>query len=464
MLDNIDKAIRDGWDKARSGAWAGRGFHYQHLFSTLILVRQWAGLAPIGYLVPEGLEDCVVELSDSDVWLQIKSREKGTFSEGEVKAIFEKVGRKSALVGDQKARRLVIGLERPCSAFPEQGVDTLFKGETEKIIVCDGPEEEIIGLLLERLDVAEIIAEGLASDLYKLVADSAAANASLPFEKRRRISTTEIERRVFERLEAEDPSAIDRALSSRALEPVDFVTPVSEPGFYQGVKVKPGHVTAGLVLDRPTETQKIIRALRNRRHLLIVGPSGAGKSALMWLAANSLIGEIRWYQVSARAGARDADALVRFVRARRPGKISPIGLAFDEVGGSSSDLWNVLVRELRGLPDVYFLGAVRNEDLSLIANQSDTEFFEISLDENLAQSVWTKLESQSQTNWPHWREPFEQSEGLMLEYVHLLTQGKRLAAVIGEQVRQREGEGRQDELAIIRNTVRSVCPWRRGRG
>ncbi len=41
----------------------------------------------------------------------------------------------------------------------------------------------------------------------------------------------------------------------------------------------------------------------------------------------------------------------------------------------------------------------------------------------------------------------------MLEYVHLLTQGKRLAAVIGEQIRQRERDGRFDELAIIRATA-----------
>ena len=453
MPNNIDEAIRGEWKKTRSGAWAGRGFHYQYLFSTLILVRQWAGLAPNGYLVPEGLEDCVVESSECDVWIQIKSKGNGTFSEGEVKDVFEKLRQKTVHIGNQKATQLVVGLERPCSTVSEYGVDVLFNNETEKVVVCGEPETEIISLLVERLDIAEIIAEGLANDLYKLIVDSSTANASLPFEKRRRISTTEIERRIFERLEAEDPSAIDRALSSRALEPVDFVTPVTEPGFYQGVKVKPGHVTAGLVLGRPTETQKIIRALRNRRHLLIVGPSGAGKSALMWLVANSLIGEIRWYQVSARSGARDADAIVRFVRARRPGRISPIGLAFDEVGGSSSDLWNILVRELRGLPDVYFLGSVRNEDLALITDQSDTELFEISLDEELAQSVWTKLASQGQTNWSHWREPFEQSEGLTLEYTHLLTQGKRLAAVIGDQVRQREGEGRQDELSIIRNTA-----------
>ena len=49
----------EAWKNSRSGAWAGRGFHYQHLVSTLILIRQWAGLAPSGSLVPEGFEDCV---------------------------------------------------------------------------------------------------------------------------------------------------------------------------------------------------------------------------------------------------------------------------------------------------------------------------------------------------------------------------------------------------------------------
>ena len=61
---------------------------------------------------------------------------------------------------------------------------------------------------------------------------------------------------IFERLEAEDPSAINRAFVSRLLEPVNFFTPISEPGFFQGVKAKPGHVIAGLVLERPTETAR----------------------------------------------------------------------------------------------------------------------------------------------------------------------------------------------------------------
>ncbi len=452
MADN-DKTVLDGWKKTRSGARAGRGFDYQHRFSTLILVQQWAGLLPTGNLVPEGLEDCVVELADRDIWIQIKSREQGTFSKGEVKKIFEQARRKASLVNNQKPTLLVAGLERPCPTVTGYEMDGLFDGKTEKVVVCTTPEEEIVNLLSQHLNIAEIIAEGLMNDLYKLVAESSAANASLPFERRRRISTTEVECRILERLEAEDPSAINRAFDIRALEPVDFVTPVSEPGFYQGVKVKPGHIASGLVIERPGEIQDVAQAFKKRRHLLVTGPSGSGKSALIWLVAHSLTTEFRWYQISAQANAQDADAIIRFVRSRRPKKVSPIGLIFDDVGESSSNLWDILTNQLRSLSDVYILGSVRNEDIALITNQSDTEFFEIRLDSELAQSMWKKLNRQSQTNWTYWREPFEQSDGLMLEYVHLLTQGKRLAAVIGEQIRQREREKRYDELAIIRSTA-----------
>ena len=440
------------WNNSRAGAWAGRGFHYQHLFTTLILVRQWAGLAPIGWIVPEGLEDCVVELMDREIWIQIKSRKSGKFREAEVKAVLAGVGRKAALVNSKKRTQLAVGLEQPYSGIVEHELDQLFEDGTEKVVVCSKPEEEIIALLSGRLDIPEIIAEGLTSDLYKFVADISATNASLSFKKRKRISTTEIEHRIFERLEAEDPSAINFAFISRTLEPIDFVTPVSEPGFYQGVKTKPGHVVAGLVLRRPIETNSVISLLKTKRHVLLTGPSGAGKSSLMWLVANSLAAEFRWFQINAKAGVQDADSIVRFVRARRPKKRSPICLAFDEVGASNSDLWDILVSELRGLPDVYILGSVRKEDVNLIANRSDTTFFEVTLEKTLAQSIWEQLTHQEQTTWSHWREPFEQSNGLMLEYVHLLTQGERLAALINEQVRQREKDDRHDELSIIRST------------
>ena len=54
-MNKIKTSSIEAWKKSRSEAWAGRGFHFQHLFSTLVIVRQWAGLAPSGNLVPEGL-------------------------------------------------------------------------------------------------------------------------------------------------------------------------------------------------------------------------------------------------------------------------------------------------------------------------------------------------------------------------------------------------------------------------
>ena len=443
----------EAWRQSRSGAWAARGFHYQHLLSTLILLRQWAGFASSGSLVPEGLEDCVIELTGGDIWLQIKSRKDGAFSDTEVQKILADAEDKATAVKREKDTQVAVVLEQPRADTNVVGIGQLFDDGSQNVFVCTEPDEESVSLILAQLDTAEVIARGIVNDLYRLVADASQENASLPFEERRRISTTEVERRIFESLEAGDPSAIESAVASGSLEPVDFTTPVSESGFYQGVKVKPGHVAAGLVLDRPDDTNKLVHTLKRRRHVLVSGPSGAGKSALMWLSASLLAGELRWYQITARAAVADADAIIRFVRARRPTETSRIGLVFDEVGSTNSDLWNVLVQELRGLPSVYFLGSVRQEDVTLIANQSDTEFIVVRLDENLAEDVWQKLYAEKQTSWGHWREPFEQSEGLMLEYVHLLTQGKRLTAIIYEQVQQRQREDRHDELAIIRSTA-----------
>ena len=158
------------------------------------------------------------------------------------------------------------------------------------------------------------------------------------------------------------------------------------------------------------------------------------------------------FQITGLVTVADAENIIRFVRARRPTSVSPISLVFDEVGSTNCDLWNALAHNLSGLEEVYFLGSIRQEDTNLIVNQADTGFVSVSLDENLAESIWRELSIRNQTGWSHWREPFEQSDDLMLEYVHILTRGKRLDDVIGDQVRQRETEGRDDELAIIRST------------
>ena len=440
------------WRESRKGAWAVRGFDYQHMVSTLILVRQWAGLAPFDYLVPEGLEDCVTESPDRNTWIQIKSRKEGTFSDSEIQRFLNAIEAKAASINNGEEFRTALILEKPCPARSEIGVDRLFGDHSQTVFVCKDPYAEIVTLISKRLDLAEVVAEGLANNLYRLVAQISGENASATFDARVRISRSEVEQQILKHLECSDSSAINEALSKGALQPVDFMTPIDEPNFYQGVKVKPGHVAARLVVDRPDDVNKVIDMLGLQRSILVSGPSGAGKSALLWLSANALAGESRLFQVTGLATVADAENIIRFVRARKPTNITPISLVFDEVGSTSSDLWNALARNLSGLAEVRLLGSIRQEDVNLIVNQADTGFVSASLDENLAESVWRELSMRNQTSWSHWREPFEQSDGLMLEYVHILTRGKRLDDVIGDQVRQREAEGRDDELAIIRST------------
>ncbi|MCY3841102.1 MAG: hypothetical protein OXH09_21065 [Gammaproteobacteria bacterium] len=374
------------------------------------------------------------------------------FRKKEVDGFLDAAVKKAARLPGAAETRTAIVLERPASDISSDPIGRLFDDDSGNVFVCATPGDEIFGLLFSKLDTAPVTVEGIANDLYRLVARTSAENANNAFHERRRISPAEVDRRIMDRLDAEDPSSIHEALSGGLLAPVEFVTPVQEAAFYQGVKVRPGHVAAGLVLERHTDTANIATALERRKHVLLTGPSGAGKSALIWLTASDLAGQMRWFEITGTATAPDASSILRFVRSRRPTETSPIALAFDDIGPVGSDLWNVLVRELRGLP-VFLLGSTRQEDLALISNHSDTDIIHVQLNAVLAQSLWQKLSAAGEASWTHWREPFEQSEGLLLEYVHLLTQGQRLAAVIGEQVRQRESEDRNDELAIIRSTA-----------
>ncbi len=450
--NKFDDLRANSWEKSRQGAWAGRGFHYQHLFSTLILVNQWAGLAPVGFLIPEGEQDCVVEMPNRELWIQIKSRKKGVFGAGEVQSILQSIKLKAESAPSHKPKSFRAGLEQQVGANPEKDILHLFEDDEEAIVICPSPVLDIDELLSEKLGVAPILAEGIRNDLYNLVATSAAGNAHLEYEKRRRISTTEVECRIHERLEAEDASKIDQALNSGALETEDLVTPVSESGFYQGVKVIPGHVAERLVLQRPAETQDLVELVRKYRQVLVNGPSGAGKSALVWLAADSLAGEMTWFRVSDHADVQFANSIYTFIKSRRPKSSSPVGLIFDDMGKHNSNLWGILSPQLRALPDVYLLGSIRNGYVELIPLQSEIEFFEVRLDKELAQDMWSILSRNNQTDWQHWQEPYEESSGLLLEYIHLLIEGKKLAAVIRDQVRQREREERNDELQIIRST------------
>ncbi|MBD8054468.1 hypothetical protein ICV35_12385 [Rhodococcus ruber] len=75
VLAEPDDSARliDEWSGTRSGAWASRGFDFQHTVAAWLAARLIAGDLEAEALVPEGLEDITIESEDSR-HVQVKSR------------------------------------------------------------------------------------------------------------------------------------------------------------------------------------------------------------------------------------------------------------------------------------------------------------------------------------------------------------------------------------------------------
>jgi len=459
------------WASSRSGSHAGRGFHYQDAVATELAVRGLRGDLPLARVIPEGLEDVSLELDSYALHLQAKSRRehRGDFSAAALAEAWQHLAERASadaeahvgLVLERPLAGVVTGLEQTLADVADETLTTTMTNAVSAILptedflarahvfVMPAAPATAIALLADHFGVppATCLAhyEILRGRLVGLADEngephrSAAAPAAL--------TVADIARLLDDVNEAVDPSLLDEALRSGAVELADFVTPINEPSFYTGVDVVPGHVVAGLPLQRDELVAELDDALDTRGVALAVGPSGAGKSALIWLTAFASRHRRRWYRVR-RLGDDDVTALVRLVNALRPTG-TEIGFVVDDLGRDDRSGFDRLVDELRHLPAAAVLGACREEDLFLVRSAAGTAQVRPALDEELAERIWRELQDTDETSWMEWREPFEKSDRLLLEYGHLLTEGTRLAETITAQVNRRVRERRDDELDLL---------------
>ncbi|WP_333877472.1 toll/interleukin-1 receptor domain-containing protein [Methylobacter sp.] len=236
----------------------------------------------------------------------------------------------------------------------------------------------------------------------------------------------------------------------RICEEIDFLTPIDDPHFYLGMDVQPGHLAAGLVVERPAARQRTLNALDARRNVLIVGPSGSGKSALMWEVARAASHVEKWFRIRSLS-VDQVSSLVSFVKTYRASIQTPVGFAFDDIGRGLTEGWDALAREAASLPGIILLGSAREEDLFPLTERARAiEIREVG-DDELAERLWKELRRRSQTQSAGWREPWQESKGLLLEYTYFLSEGTRLTDVLRAQVANRVRDiGRDGELAVLR--------------
>ena len=459
--------LQNSWSSSRQGAWAGRGFRFQDAVASLLTLRVWSGAEAGNVVIPEGFDDVTLCDDQSSTFVQIKSRGGGLFSITEVTAwLKESWKRCQAIHGSLPCNRVILALERGITGYPTTGwlrpvsavpeLESVLKDhfdafqlEHSRIVQLPNPVDMALTLVADALNVPEGAAWLHVLELRRQIGSLSDANASASYDCRASLGLTQVQRILDECTATIDRGALEEAIRQDICETIAFESPHPDPAFYQGVDVFPGHVVAGLTIDRPKLLDQIESGLTARRSALIVGPSGSGKSAALWMTAFRTRHAIRWYRVK-KLEPRHVEPLIRFAKACRPRLEAPIAFAVDPLGDTNTSGWDALVVELQHHQGVLATGSIREEDLFLIHNAHLSHIAHPRLDAVLAEQLWQSLVHAGATAWSGWREPFANSNGLLLEFVHILTSGRRLTETLSRQVDRRLRERRDAELRILR--------------
>lgn len=461
--------VRSKDQSTRAGSHAGRGFRYQDAAAAWLAIKCWCGDFPYGGLTPEGRDDAELSAAKETAFVQMKSRREhlGPYLPGDVAAFVRELwSRANAATSAPDSLMLVI--ERPIegmnlaegiltSLTPADRVGRLLATDSRakmwlsrtKIVVAASPAESGASMIATHGScsglVASIAFAAVITDVGRLSDENGLRTAGSFLS----LSTSDVTRRIDDLISVLAVADLEAAISEGLCEAVDFVTPTPSADFYLGMDVQPGHLAAGLLVERPESRERVLNALESRRAVLIAGPSGSGKSGLMWQAARESRHTIRWFRIRT-ATEGDVPTLLRLAVAHRASEHAPIGFILDDVGRARAGLWDELASEAMTRPGIFLLGSLRQEDMFLVERRTLTaDLYEPPTDE-LAKRLWRALKDRSQTEQPGWREPWREADGLLLEYAYLLTQGRRLEGVLREQVERRIREGRTTELAILR--------------
>ena len=452
----------------RHGSHAGRGFRYQDAVATWLAVRVWARLDPPATIVPEGNDDVERRAAAGSTLVQVKSRREHlgalptSAAREHVKSLW---GRHDKFAPAPVGLELVVerGIEghaadtqgriAPDAAF-QQALPGGERGRLllAKTIIVESPEpaELSMRIIAATAGCSPLAAQLCFAQLLGEVGALADQNGRLKAADYRGLSPSDTARVVADTLGAVDVDLLEAALRDGTCEAVDFLTPLDDPDFYLGVDVQPGHVAAGLVLPRIAARDALADGLEARGAALVAGPSGAGKSAIMWDTAHALRHTVRWYRL-ARVDRRDIPALRRLLRTLRAAPGSPVGLVVDDVGRRGSEGWDALTREFSGIPGALLLGSIREEDLFLLEGRARAVEVRAEPEPHLARRLYDELRAAGRTQWPGWQEPWNRSRGLVLEYVHILAQGRRFEETLAGQVDARQRDpARTVEMSVLR--------------
>lgn len=458
---------------SRAGSHAGRGFRYQDAVAASLALGGWAGRLPYGLVIPEGDDDIELGTTVGRVLVQVKSRreKRGPFPVADVVNFLTKLWATSA---KQPTESYMLVIERTFVGGP--ALDGAFQlceltaivqalsASTQpdlvartSMLVLPNPRGAAHEAIVAQRGCSVLEADAYYGRVLRKAAQLADENGMKQSGSFLGLSLSDVELEINKLAPLFTSERIMAALSRGLCEAVDFATPMEDPNFFAGVDVQPGHVVAGLVVERAALRDGIIGALAERRNVLLRGPSGAGKSALQWDAAYSLRHAVRWFRVW-HLTIEDIGDLVILANSCGAAAEAPVGFLLDNLSAGLMDGWDALAREIATKPGLALLASIREEDIYPLAERRHAIEVPVRAEREFAEQFWRELRDQGITSWTNWQEPWDQSNELLLEYAHLLTQGSRLSETLQQQVAVRVSDhARHAELEVLRICAAITC-------
>lgn len=449
------------WLSLRQGARNVAGVRWQIAVSVHLLVAARAGELPFAMLVPEGFEDLDCRHADGRAtFVQMKDVGGGV---GRLTAAdvadalahaYKAAGDSPiALVtdGDLGSGLLFTGWE---GVMAEQGgrpakdvVDHLVSrglthaqatevaGRTRLVSLPWNVREVTERLLADVMGIHPLVASFTVGYLYERIGHTAADQRSTTLITAGAHLPADVDAAVGCVQSAVDVSGLDAAIAAGVCEPADYLHPsgLSAQQFYLGVDGAPAHVAADLDVLRAREMLQVIEAASGERYALILGPSGSGKSVLLWRAARDAVLGARIVRVRHAETREDVALLTRHVRLLQPTAGSPVIVAADDLGRPGMAAWPTAVDALRELPAVVLIAACRAEDFHPELARGGARIIEPRLDDQTAQLIADSIEAARLPLRVAMAEAYARCDGLLMEFIALLTSGKRLEQVLAEQ-------------------------------
>jgi len=467
------------WGTLRQGARNVAGVSFQIAVAVYVLTSGRAGALPYTQITPEGLEDIdCLDVEGNRTLVQVKEAGAGAgklTAVGVAEALVhaaDAAGGSNQIVlvtdGSLGSNLRFTGWEVPLSLQGGQAVTDVMLHMKNRGLTLERAHSivdrahlvnvpwnirgETERLLAQALGVHPTVASLALGRVYELItassADQRATSSTSPITH----GINDFDVIVKQIQDAVDVEGLDAAIGSGVCEPADYVnaSDLSEAQFLGGVDGAPGHVAANLDVLRPQQMAEVIEAVQHERYAVLLGPSGSGKSILLWRAARDAVLGARVIRVRRCSSSGDVDLLVRHIRLLRPSSAAQVVVAADNLGRPGMEQWPSAVDALREVGFVMLIGAVRAEDFTARILRGAARVIELPLDHSTAAGIVRTIQAAGIPTRMEGLEAEKRAQGLLMEFIALLTTGHRLEQVLAEQVEALRQPGRELQRKLAR--------------